>query len=487
MFNVIRIIILVAFSFCSLLRPLSVLRQCSYKITETTKILAHKTENILSPILVALICFALNNIGVLLNYIILALYSCACVFYYMLTRKTRRKMTKKTLRLIVCYGMLCVPVFALFCFYNREFVLPLTTFPILVISKLVLLPYEKREEKKYERNAMEKLGRIKPKIIAITGSYGKTTFKNVLAHLLGAKYKVCASPKSYNTPQGVCITINDYLKDDDQILLLEMGARYKGDIERLTKLTNPNFCVLTSIGNQHLSTFKTQENLAREKLSIFAVEGAQGFYNSDCGQIPRLPNAISCGKSGRYSYANATKTANGWTFTFITPTKSEQITTSLIADYAPQTVCMALAVAITLDIPLEELKKRANTLKEVAHRQQLLYNGKDVIIDDAYNSNESGFISAVNLLSTFPQRKIIITPGVVELGKSQFAVNEKLASYTSERVDEILCYGVNAKAIKRGGKEKVKAFTSLKSCMNYYETIKGEKAVLFENDLPDCY
>ena len=470
----------------SILRPLSVLRQCGYKVFETTKTLGRRVENVIAPILVFLVCFAFKSY-LLITYIVLLSYACACVFYYIVMRKAKRKMTKKTLRIVLCYSVLVLPACILFCLYNYVFILPLSTFPLLIISKIMLLPCEKIEERKYEKQAKEKLQRIKPKIIAITGSYGKTTFKNVLAHLLAGKYKVCSSPKSYNTPQGVCITINDYLKDDDEILILEMGARYKGDIQKLVELTKPDLCVLTSVGNQHLSTFKTQENLLKEKLSVFYSKDVDGFYNSECEYIPTLSNATPCRMRGKYSYTNAIKSEKGWSFTFITPTQEEKIETSLVADYVPQTLCMALAVAISLSIPLQEVKKRANTLKEVAHRQQLLYNGKDVIIDDAYNSNETGFISAVNLLSTFAQYKIIITPGVVELGKSQFAVNEKLARFAKERVDEILCYGVNSKAIKSGGKEKVKIFSSLKACMNYYETIKGEKAVLFENDLPDCY
>lgn len=476
------LITLVLLSF----KPLSVIRQRSYRIKESAKVIL-KIQSVAIVILLVGVCYIIERKVPLLCCAVLCLYALLSLFYYILKRKSKRKITAKTLRLAFCYFLLCLPICVLAVVYKVAFCLPFIPFPVLCLAKIILMPYEKREEKKYERRAKAKIERIKPVIIAITGSYGKTTCKNVLAHLLSAKYNVCASPKSYNTPQGVCITINDYLKENDDVLILEMGARYKGDIQRLVNLVNPDYCVLTAIGNQHLQTFKTQEALIKEKLSIFSCNSKKNFYNSDCILIPKVLNAIACGKDGEYRYCNELKTENGWSFDFLGDDEQENVVCSLPASYIPQTVCMAFAVAKSLDIPMLDLKKRAKTLKEVAHRQQLLYNGKDVIIDDAYNSNESGFISAVDLLSTFSKKKIIITPGVVELGKSQFQVNEKLARYAKTRVDEILCYGVNSKAIKRGGEDKVKVFSSLKACMNYYETIKGDKAVLFENDLPDCY
>jgi UDP-N-acetylmuramyl pentapeptide synthase/DNA-binding XRE family transcriptional regulator len=137
---------------------------------------------------------------------------------------------------------------------------------------------------------------------------------------------------------------------------------------------------------------------------------------------------------------------------------------------------------------LEALKPQVRKLECVPHRLELKDNGSAVIIDDAYNSNESGFISAINLVSSYKNKiKIVITPGVVELGKVQSEINDRLARYASERVDYLFTYGVNADAIKRGAGAKCEICSSLNECMKRYKSIQGERVVLFENDLRDTY
>ena len=336
--------------------PLSIMRQNSYRIIESAKVIKSRVERVVVPIFITVICAIMERSLPFASCLILVAYSIGCLFYYIIRRKSKRKITAKTFRLVVCYFLLCIPVCAIVCIYERAFYLPLITFVVLCLSKILLLPYEKRNELKFEKRAKEKLKKIKPKIIAVTGSYGKTTFKNVLSHLLACKYKVCVSPKSYNTPQGVCITINNHLKDDDDVLILEMGARYKGDIKRLVNMVQPEYCVLTSIGNQHLATFKIEERLIKEKISIFDLVATYNFYNADCDLIPKTVPATACGRNGKYSYSNTIKTENGWVFDFNYKGKIESITCPIYADYIPQTLCLAFAVALELGVTIDELK-----------------------------------------------------------------------------------------------------------------------------------
>jgi UDP-N-acetylmuramoyl-tripeptide--D-alanyl-D-alanine ligase len=168
--------------------------------------------------------------------------------------------------------------------------------------------------------------------------------------------------------------------------------------------------------------------------------------------------------------------------------KSYSLACSLLADYVPSMIALAVSIAECLGISQKNIKNSIKALKPIAHRLEILYNDKDVIIDDAYNSNEKGFISAINLLSKYEDKiKVVITPGVIELGKEQAEINSKLAKYASERVDYVFTYGVNANAIKNGAGNVCEVCADLNECMKRYKSIKGERAVLFENDLPDTY
>ena len=469
--------------------PITVFFSTTYRIGETCNLIIKRPIYLLFCVVFCVFLAIFNKTEIVLC--LLSLFVLFCAIFLCCCVKQKKKLTKKGGRLLCVYAILIATI----CYFSIKFsifyLLFALFYPLLFVSKIILMPLERFLEKRYENKAKQKLNQIKPQIIAITGSYGKTTLKNILAHILSTKYSVCVSPSNYNTPQGITITINNYLKPTDQILICEFGARKKGDIARLCALVEPDYCVLTAISNQHVETFKSQQTLVKEKFSIFYGGEIAGFFNGDDEVVKMLYNSYSGKKAitGKHVWYDQAKIQDGLQkFCICKKEKRINVSCPLLADYIPSTITLAVMIAQTFKISEKRIKFAINTLKPVAHRLELLYNGKDVIIDDSYNSNEKGFISAINLLSTFDGKvKVIITPGVIELGKVQSEVNSKLAQYASDRVDYILCYGVNATAISKGSKGKALVFIDRTSCVNYYKTINGERAVLFENDLPDVY
>ncbi|MBO5223311.1 MAG: UDP-N-acetylmuramoyl-tripeptide--D-alanyl-D-alanine ligase [Clostridia bacterium] len=471
------------------IKPLLVLQQVSYRVKEFC--LAIKPLDAITNICLVAVSVILSFFSWYLNCILAVIYCINNVIYCMKKRKKPLVITNRLKRLLAVYGALILISTICQMFYIRVFSLAFCAPILLIFANLICNPIEKRISYGFIKKAMQKLKRVNPTVIAITGSFGKTSFKHVLAHILQSTYKVCATPKSYNTPMGISKCINEELKDGDEIFIAEVGARYVGDVAEICEFINPEIAVITAIGNQHLATFGTVERLRAEKFSIIS-KAKRVFINAD--EVKDIPyinkdkEITVCGRSGTWQYSNVKMSKAGQSFTVSGEQSSYTVTCKLLADYVPSMLTLAVAIAQSLNISQKNIKNSIKTLKPIAHRLEILYNDKDVIIDDAYNSNETGFISAINLLSLYGDKvKVIITPGVVELGKEQEAVNIRLARYASKHADYIFTYGVNATAIKKGSGDKCEICSSLDECMKRYKRIQGERAVLFENDLPDKY
>ena len=485
-----RIIAFILCSILSLIKPLQIFQQSSYRIKESITIIKRKPSLIFFTLL-SVFAIALAFINFYSVYCSSIAISFISLFLYCKALKKPIVKTNRLQRLLAVYSLILLVLAVLIIKIERLFIFAFCPFVLLFLSAILIAPLEKKISNKFKQKAKQKLQRQNPLTIAITGSFGKTTLKNILANILSTQYSVFISPSNYNTAIGLAKCINE-TESLGEIFIAEAGARYSGDIAEICALINPKIAVITSITNQHLETFKTEENLKKEKLSILSPSVEYAFFNTD--NITKVDynsfdkKVVLSGKAGDVVYSNAQIKNGKQIFDLNDRESSMQVECSLLSDYIPSLVATAVSIAKVLGIQEKNIKNAINTLKPIAHRLELLYNGKDVIIDDAYNSNEQGFISAVNLLSSFEDKtKVLITPGVVELGKKQEETNKKLATYASERVDKIFCYGVNSKAIKSGAKDKCEVCSSLGDCMMRYKKIQGERAVLFENDLPDVY
>ena len=377
----------------------------------------------------------------------------------------------------------------------------------LLLCNLINRPVELAINRHYINDAKRMLAACPNlKIIGVTGSFGKTSVKFYLNTLLRAKYNVLMTPESYNTPLGIVKTIRGKLKATHEIFICEMGAKNVGDIKEICDIVHPLHGVLTSIGEQHLESFKTVDNIIKTKFELADSLPAEGmlFVNGDCEKImthkhQKLNGVISYGLSPDNSYhaENLRISEKGSEFTVCAPDGEKcEFVTALIGEHNVINIVGAIAVSHQLGITLEKLKPQVRKLECVPHRLQLINRGDIIVVDDAYNSNPSGAKAALNTISYFDGLKILVTPGMVELGAKQEELNFNFGKQAAKVCDLIILVGEKQtkpiyNGVKEGGFDMEKCYVAkdLQDAVAYaygYQT-KSKKIMLLENDLPDNY
>ena len=388
---------------------------------------------------------------------------------------------------------------------------------ITALANLINKPIEKRISKWYIDDAKRILNEHEGlRIIGITGSYGKTSVKYYLTTLLSEGFRVLMTPESYNTPMGIVRTIREHMQPTHEIFVCEMGARHLHDIKEITDIVHPDDGIVTSIGPQHLETFHSMENIISTKYELLDAvdekEKAEGgkqegkhlkFVNYDNEVIRenmKYSDAITYGMSEDCDYraTNVKVTGGGTTFTVTSPQgESAEFNTRLVGEHNVQNILGAIACANSLGISMTKLKMAVRRLQSVPHRLELTKHGNVSILDDAYNANPNGAKVALKTLSLFEDCvKILVTPGMVELGDKSKEYNTAFGAQAAEVCDYMILVGsVNSADIKKGAvdagfdPERIfikNTFTEASTLM--YELDAGrEKVILLENDLPDNY
>ncbi len=387
-----------------------------------------------------------------------------------------------------------------------------------MLARTINQPVEKAVNNHYINDAKRILRSVPDlTIIGVTGSYGKTSVKFFLQTLLQQKYSTLVTPESYNTPMGVVITIRKFLKPSHQIFVCEMGARYVGEIKEICDLVHPQHGIITSIGPQHLDTFGSLENIKKTKFELADAlpDGGMLFLNGDNEYIHEYLEANSrvvgkdksgykditfyhSEKIGEGYYASDIAVSNlGTEFTVTAPDgETERFSMKLIGAHNVINVMGAIAVAHRFGISLNELRIPVRRLRPVKHRMEMKENGNVTIIDDAFNSNPIGSKAAVETLALMDGTRILITPGMVELGVDEEEYNRKFGTYAAECCDYILLVGrkhtepILEGALSKGFPEKRTAvFDKVEDAISYAYSIKedGHKYILLENNLPDNY
>lgn len=380
--------------------------------------------------------------------------------------------------------------------------------PILVpLSNILNKPIEKAVQNWYINDAKKILASC-PELhkVGITGSYGKTSMKFYLSELLSSQYETLKTPESFNTPMGVTITIRRDLKPTHQYFICEMGARRVREIKELCGIASPHDGIITSVGPQHLETFGSIENVVNTKFELADSISALGkvYLNGDNELIrkkaPDYPNAITYGlqEGNDWRATDVSVSDRGTEFTVTAPDgKSCRYSTKLLGEHNVQNLLGAIAYAADTGIPMEKLVLPVKRIAAVPHRLQLLDKGNGVtFIDDAYNSNPSGCRAALAVLGLFDACRILVTPGMVELGAKQEELNYEFGQEASKACDYIVLVGKKQtepiyNGIKDSGYDMSKVYVadSLNDALakvNAYTTDK-KKIVLLENDLPDNY
>jgi len=377
---------------------------------------------------------------------------------------------------------------------------------ILICAYGINEPFERISRKRYLRLAVEKLDSTNVIKIGITGSYGKTSVKEILKTILSQKFRVLASPASYNTPLGIALTVKD-LDSTHDVFIAEMGARAKGEIKELAQMVKPKYALITGINNQHLESFGDIENIKNTKFELVEnlVDGGVAFFASDNQGSIELMNRFngekySAGLSGEDNLVTATdiKTeARGTTFTLnIKGEEPVKCATTLLGNHSVKNILLASAVAYKMGLTPKEIALGINRIQTIGHRLELLPNNKNIIIiDDSYNSSVDGVGAAMEVLDTFNGRKIVVTPGLVELGKIESVANFEMGKTLAKHADLVIVIGkhnavnlINGMVDAGMSKDNIKFAKSLSKGNELLNEIMTEgDVVLFENDLPDNY
>lgn len=382
----------------------------------------------------------------------------------------------------------------------------LIPFSVLVAGNITK-PIERSIQNGFKKQARKKLAAMPNlKVIAITGSYGKTSIKFMIKDLLKERYSVCYTPGSFNTPMGICKVINNDLQAHHQILILEMGARYEGNIQELCDIATPDVSVVSNVGFAHLETFGSQDVIAREKGTIVDNLGKGGvaILNADDPRVSIMGEGrdeiqrILVGlEGGVIQGKNISYDTNGTRFEAVFDEKVFEFNTKLLGAHNVQNLLLAIGVAYHFDIRPKTMAIAAQTIEPVEHRLELKKAGDLFVIDDAFNSNPVGAKNAVEILGQFKNRKrIIITPGMIELGEIEEEENFKFGEAIGKAdLDMVILVGEQRSKPIREGIESVQENTEhvfVVASLFEANEIARQKAVagdviLYENDLPDVY
>ena len=389
----------------------------------------------------------------------------------------------------------------------------------LTLGNLLLQPFEKFLQQRYLAQARAVMNTTKPKIIGITGSYGKTTTKDFLRDIFSLRYRTYATPKSYNTLMGISLAINRDLVDDfrTEYFISEMGAYVPGEIDRICQLTPPDIAIVTEIGPQHLERFGSLDNVMRAKYEIIRnlEESGVGVFNWDNVYIREMiakghPNTrLSVSRELNIDEARCESVTwiateiesrlDGLRFTVTNVASGEgaQMSTPVIGEHNITNLLLCIALAFHEGIPLRDIVMRIGTLKPADSRLVRHTTRSGItIINDAYSANPKGVISALKVLGMHKGgKRLLITPGMIELGELHDKENRKLGELASEHATDIILIGrEQTRPVYEGiqsaefDMSRVQVFEMLAESVAWYQhNLMANDTVLFLNDLPDTY
>lgn len=375
----------------------------------------------------------------------------------------------------------------------------------VVLANLINKPIELSVNKYYLLDA-KKMLKMMPELetIGITGSYGKTSVKFYLYTILRAWTDTLVTPSSFNTPMGIVITIRKSLKAVHKIFLCEMGAKWVGDIKELCDIVHPRHGIITALGEQHLESFGSKENIIKTKyeLSDALPEDGRLYVNFDNETIRKNPPKrafITYGTTPDCDYYafDEKVSMNGTAFNIKAPDGSVyDFDTKLLGHHNVVNITGAVAAANGFGMPMSEMKRYVRRIDAVPHRMQIVNKGDVTIIDDAFNSNPAGCRAALSTLKQMDGTRILVTPGMVELGEEEYKLNKEFGEFAADCCDYIVLIGKKQTLpIKEGiesksyPSERLLVFEEFTEAMKTLYAMKTDKKkiILLENDLPDNY
>jgi UDP-N-acetylmuramoyl-tripeptide--D-alanyl-D-alanine ligase len=377
--------------------------------------------------------------------------------------------------------------------------------PALVdLACAVMAPIERRLAGSYVGRAAARLGRVAPKVVAITGSFGKTSTKGYVAHLVSGTRSVVASPASFNNRAGLARAVNEHLAEGTEVFVAEMGTYGRGEIAELCSWIRPDIAVITAIGPVHLERFRSEDRVLEAKAEILD-DAACAVLVIDDDRLAALAEARA--RSGSRVWRVSARDTNADVCVveegghLSVTVRGDEIATNLELDGRPGNVAAAVAVALELGVPAPDVVRRLSTLPGAPHRlEQTLGTGGVVVLDDTYNANPAGARAALATLGRLgvdARRRVVVTPGLVELGSLQGEENTGFAGAMAGVATDLVIVGrTNRRALLRGARRSppgigaprvVVVSTRPKATEWVREHLESGDIVLYENDLPDHY
>lgn len=381
---------------------------------------------------------------------------------------------------------------------------------LIILANKILEPAEQRVKARFRAEAVEKFNKLKPTVIAITGSFGKTSTKHILAHIMDAAAPTIATPGSVNTEMGITRIIREQLNDQHQYFIVEMGAYGPGSIARLCRLTPPDVALVTAVGAAHYERFKTLETVAKAKFEIAEAafgNGGRAVVNADgisevlrTERMKAVPGDYTVvGKNGDVRLIDFEITKNGLVIHVSDKEGEHTLKAPIYGQHQAENIVMAAATARAVGLPWSAIKGALATLPQIRFRLEVSkVEGSPTIINDAYNSNPIGFAGALECLDVLVEpggRRILVTPGMVELGELHDSEHMRLGMLAIKHTD-IICVVtpdriptfVKGLEEANDGRVTIMQFALQEDAEAWVKkNWRADDAVLFENNLPDLY
>ncbi len=428
--------------------------------------------------------------------------------------------TMRVMRLYICYtvvwlviSLILTAIFGfshmIYAFHNVSLLLTVLSPFFVYLANLACAPVEKLVANHFIREAKAIIAERKKRgnltVIGITGSFGKTSTKYFLTRILSERYHVLMTPGSYNTTMGVVRVVREMLKPSHEIFICEMGARNIGDIKEICDIVLPDYGIITSVGPQHLETFKTMDNIVKTKWELADAVSDKSHLAicADSEYLYEKRYDENCNYYGvvndkaRYFVDKSTLSPQGTDFVISYDGKKLSLNTKLVGQHNIQNIAACIALAKLFDVSDDDIREAVSHLEPVPHRLQLIHAGNLAVLDDSFNSNPTGSKMALEVLSSFDGIKVLVTPGMVELGEQTAELNRAFGKQAGELCDYIYAVGNENREYLRMGAEESgfdteKNFFTVSSPTEAIAHVKAFAAispvvVLIENDLPDNF
>lgn len=381
----------------------------------------------------------------------------------------------------------------------------------ILAANIALKPVQSHINRGFVKQAAAKLARLKPMVIGVAGSYGKTSTKYYIDVLLAEKHNVIKSPGNFNTLLGITRVVNDMLKPEHKVFIAEMGAYQRGEVKEIADLVHPKIGIITSIGPEHFERFLTMENIENTNYELIEGLPADGLavFNGDNEHCRKLAARTKHTRVALYSLENASGEADLWArdvehtreglrFTIaLRDGRSVAVKTQIVGRHNVLNILGATRIALEMGLTLDECAAGIAKLKPAPNRLEVKPGaGGTTIIDDSYNSNPVGAAEALYVLSQFQGgKRILVTPGMIELGTLHYEKNEELGFIAAKCADYVILVGPEQTkpiqdGLRRGGfpEESLRIIKDLSETQAIFpKLLRSGDVLLFENDLPDLY